>query len=230
MTLRIEETFEVRTSTASAWRHLREPRELARCLPGAELADQPQGERWAGCMTVRVGPARVAYEGTVAMEERDDASRRLRLRAEGTERLDGGTLRLATTVALADAGDDRTMVRVAADIDVDGRVAQLGPGMVEGVARPLLREFVAGVRASLEPRVSGTDGTATTEESLTLSGAFREHPMLRNTDTAMPTPSSSLSPRQATAMPVKRETRRVSLLPRLWHAALDRLRPPRGPR
>lgn len=224
MALRIEESFDVDAPLALVWTHLAEPRELARCLPGAEVAEHGTGPSRDARMLLRVGPVRLGYAGTMHLVERDDAAHRIRVRAEGAG--DDGSAGLDATIALLPAPERRTTVRVLAELDVTGRVTQFGPGMIEGVARQLLREFAACVRTTIEsdsPRTPGTDDAA--EDPMTLSGAYREHPMLRDTLVGIPSPVASLTPpRHATAMPLRRDTMPTSLLPRLWRAALDRLR------
>ena len=223
MPLRIEESFEVEAPLALVWAHLGEPRELARCLPGAELAEHAAGATHDARMLLRVGPVRLAYAGTMRVEEKDDALHRLRVRAEGAGA--DGHAGLEVAIALEPAGERRTTVHVQAALDVTGRVTQFGPGMIEGVARQLLHDFAGCVRATLEPRASGADGIPTTDESLTLSGAYREQPMLRDTLVGVRSPVAPFTPpRKATAVQRKRETARIPLLPRLWRAALDRLR------
>ena len=234
MALRIEESFEVEAPLALVWAHLGEPRELAWCLPGAEVAehgDGPSGDSRRtepraldARMLLRVGPVRLAYAGTMRVEEKDDVAYRLRVRAEGAGA--DGHAGLEVTIALEPAPERRTTVHVRTALDVTGRVTQFGPGMIEGVARQLLRDFAGCVRATLAGDDRRVDGGATTGESLTLSGAYREHPMLRDTMVEIPSPVASLTPppRNATAMPSQRETTRVALLPRLWRAAIGRLR------
>lgn len=227
MPLRIEESFEVEAPPALVWTCVGEPRELARCLSGAEVAEHGDGATRAldARIVLRVGPVRLAYAGTMRVEEKDDAAHRLRLRAEGTG--EDGSAGLDATIALAAAAERRTVVHVAAVLDIAGRVMQFGPGMIEGVARRLLGEFAACVRATVEPRTSGA-GDFATSESLTLSGAYREHPMLRDTLVGIRSPVASLTPaaapRHATAVAQRRETAATSLLPRLWRRAIDRLR------
>lgn len=237
--LRIEESFEVEAPPALVWTHLGEPRELARCVSGVELAEHgtgPSGDvrgretrALDARMLLRVGPVRLGYAGTMHVVERDDAAHRIRVRAEGAG--DDGRAGLDATIVLLPALERRTTVRVVAELDVTGRVTQFGPGMIEGVARQLLRDFAACVRRALEgdgQRTTGGDGD--TGESLTLSGAYREHPMLRDTLVDMRSPVASFTPpRNATAMPSRRETLRTAWIPRLWmprlwRAALDRLR------
>ena len=234
MALRIEESFEVEAPPALVWTHLGEPRELARCLPGAEVAEHGGGASGGtrtgqpraldARMLLRVGPVRLAYAGTMYVVERDDTAHRIHVRAEGAG--DDGSAGLDATIALSPALERRTIVRVVAELDVTGRVTQFGPGMIEGVARQLLRDFATCVRATLEgDGARATDTERDTATSLTVSGAYREHPMLRDTLVGIRSPVASFTPpRHATALHSRRETAPVALLPRLWRAALERLR------
>jgi hypothetical protein len=235
MRFQIDETFEVRAPVALVRDYLGDPRAATACVPGAELREQRDDRTWGARLTVRVGPASVAYEGALTVEAQEDTDRVARLRADGTEAAGSGSVHAAVTLGAREAGTGCAL-RVVADLDVVGRVEELGQPIVERVARQLARDFADRVRAVVEPRASGAAGAATTEESLTLSGAFREHPMLRDTLTGMPAASrdaSRVAPRVATAVPQKRETPRAGGLPMLLQGVRDRVRamfgaPPRS--
>jgi carbon monoxide dehydrogenase subunit G len=229
--VRLEESFEVRAPADLVWSYFTDPAQVMHCLPGGELATAPQAgnaDRCAGTVRVKVGPVTVVYDGVLTLDEHDAGTRRARLRAEGQERGGTGTASVATTVALAAAGQGLTTVRLATEAEVSGRIAEFGPVTMETVSRQVLRGFGECVRATLEPRASTATSPARTEESLTLSGAFREHPMLRDTDVGLKVPAGTPPARTATSMPEKRETAQIALLPRLWQALTDRLRPRDG--
>lgn len=220
MTLRVEESFEVRAPAALVWEWLVDPRQVAPCLPGARLADVDGEGRCTGTMEVRVGPATLRYEGTARIAERDDAARRLRVLASVRD-AGGDLVEFELDGAVADA-QGRSTVRVAIEAGGGGRIVEFGRATVELVARQLVLRTADCLRATVEPRASLAAMEALENESLTLSGAFREHPMLRDTavgmratrDTAPP------SPRGATAVPERRES---APAPGLWRTMLDRL-------
>lgn len=225
MALRIEETFEIRASRDLVWSWLTDPREVVQCLPGAELTEVRDPLTYAGRVKVKVGPVTIAYDGVATIEEQDHDARRIRMRAEGRESAGSGSARMTMTSTVEENAGGGSTVRVVADVDVVGRIVQFGRGMIESVSRQIFRQFSECVRATLEPRASSTSGMAVTEESLTLSGAFREHPMLRDTMTGMQAATKPYSPaRAATAVPGPRITEPVRILPMLWRAILDRLR------
>lgn len=56
MTFRIEETFQVEAPLPVVWSYLIDPRQVVRCIPGAELTGN-EGERvFLGTVKVKVGP------------------------------------------------------------------------------------------------------------------------------------------------------------------------------
>src|SRR5215208_6044948 len=145
MTFHFEEQFDVRAPAASAWRFLGEPPEMLRCVPGAELTEQTGPERWAGQLTMRAGPARLRYQGTLLVEHREDYAYRARLRADVQDTSDGAAAQMLVSIALETPPPPRehiTTARLTVDLDIAGRIAQLGPGMVEDVVRQLIREFI----------------------------------------------------------------------------------------
>jgi carbon monoxide dehydrogenase subunit G len=228
MALRIEETFDVRAPEDLVWRWLADPQQVVHCLPGAELTEARDERTFAGKVKVKVGPVTIVYDGVATIEELDDAARRIRMRAEGKEAAGSGSARMTMTTTLERNAAGGVMVRVVADVDVVGRIVQFGRGMIESVSKQIFRQFADCVSATLEPRaaaITAETSTGATEESLTLSGAFREHPMLRDTMTGLQTPAAPYAPpRTATAVPGHRETQPVPLLPMLWRAFVDWLR------
>ena len=55
---------------------------------------------------------------------------------------------ITSTVAALPGGD--TEVRVTADVDIVGKIAQFGRGMIEAVNKQMFRQFAECVRANLE--------------------------------------------------------------------------------
>lgn len=227
MALRIEETFDVRATEELVWSWLTDPREVVKCLPGAELTEERDARTFVGKVKVKVGPVTIGYEGVAVIEEQDDAAHRIRLRAEGKEAAGSGSARMSMTSTIEASENGVVVVRVVADVDVVGRIVQFGRGMIESVTKQIFRQFADCARSTLEPRAAALTGESATAtaESLTLSGAFREHPMLRDTMTGLQAPAAPYAPpRTATAVPERRETQPVALVPMMWRAFLGWLR------
>lgn len=152
MGTRIEKRFEVRAPPSEVWAFLVDPRRVVRCLPGAELAEVVDERTFRGSVKVKVGPATVSYQGRVSLVELDEEARRVRMVGEGREGGGAGAARMAMESQLTALPGGGTEVTVVADVDLAGRIVQLGRGMVEQVSQQLFEQFAACVRATLEPR------------------------------------------------------------------------------
>ena len=149
MAIRIQEVFEIQAHPDRVWSYLTDPRQVVNCLPGAELTSVQDDTTFLGRVKVKVGPISTAYAGKVILTERDEANRVVKMTGEGRESGGAGSAKMTMTssvVALANGGSE---VRVVADIDIVGRIAQFGRGMIESVNKQMFKQFTQCVRATL---------------------------------------------------------------------------------
>lgn len=152
MSLKIEETFQLRSPIDRVWGYLTDPRQVVMCLPGAELTSVESETVFLGKVKVKVGPITAGYSGKVTITERDDVAHIVRMIGEGRELSGGGggsakMTMTSTLVALATGG---TEVHVTADLDIVGKLAQFGRGMIESVNKQMFKQFTECVRTTLE--------------------------------------------------------------------------------
>jgi len=153
---RIEERFTVRAPVEEVWAYLVDPRRVVTCLPGAELTEVVDERTFHGAVKVKVGPVTVAYKGKVILEEVDAAARRVRMSGEGRESTGTGSARMSMESRLTQTPSGEVEVLVISDVDVVGRLVQLGRGMIEQVSHQLFAQFAACVKATLEAEAAGT--------------------------------------------------------------------------
>lgn len=149
MAIQIQETFAVQATPAQVWAYLVDPREVVKCLPGAELLEAQDERTFLGRVKVKIGPVTASYRGKARFVELDEAGRRVGLEGEGQETSGSGSAKMSMSseiVALPDGGAE---VRVQVEIEVVGRIVQFGRGMIEEVSRQLFRQFAACVQATL---------------------------------------------------------------------------------
>ncbi len=149
MPTRIEERFTVQVPVERVWSYLVDPRQVVGCLPGAELTEVVDDRTFHGAVKVKVGPVTVAYQGRVVLAEVDPAARRVRMQGEGRETGGAGSAKMSMESRLA-AVPGGTEVTVLAEVDVAGRLVQLGRGMIEQVSHQLFGQFAGCMRATLE--------------------------------------------------------------------------------
>jgi len=149
MSIRIEEVFEIQAHPDRVWSYLTDPRQVVNCLPGAELTSVENDTTFLGRVKVKVGPIVTAYAGKVILTERDDASRVVRMVGEGRESGGSGSAKMTMTSTVVALASGATEVRVTADVDIVGRIAQFGRGMIESVNKQMFKQFTECVRTTL---------------------------------------------------------------------------------
>jgi len=155
MGTRIEERFVVRAPADAVWAYLIDPRRVVRCLPGAELTEVVDERTFHGTVKVKVGPVTVGYQGRVVLVEVDQAARRVRMSGEGRESTGSGSARMSMESRVTAQPGGEAEVVVVAEVDIAGRLVQLGRGMMEQVSQQLFQQFAACVRATLEAAEAG---------------------------------------------------------------------------
>src|SRR5207253_7143507 len=101
-------------------------------------ADHPE---YKGVMKVKVGAISQQYDATITFVERDDSARRAVLAVKGKERRGPGTVNATMTSTLTERGEE-TVAEMVTDIQVTGRVAQFGRGIMADVGSRLTEQFV----------------------------------------------------------------------------------------
>ena len=137
--MKLEHEFTVPAPIDEAWKVLQDVERIAPCMPGATLLTI-DGDTFTGTVKVKVGPIQVTYKGQAEFKDRDDAAHRLVIEASGKEARGSGTAMAAVTTALLAEGDS-TRVWVETDLNVTGRPAQFGRGVMEEVSAKLIGQF-----------------------------------------------------------------------------------------
>lgn len=145
--MELKNTFRVGVAPAEAFAFLIDLERVARCMPGAKLTGR-DGDAYRGDLQLRAGPVRAAYSGTVTLQQVDERQRQAVLRASGSEVGGQGSAEAMITAAVAPDGD-RSIVTVETDLQIRGRAAQFGRGVIGDVAQRIIDQFAANLEATL---------------------------------------------------------------------------------
>jgi uncharacterized protein len=155
--MRLEQTFEVEAPLAQVWEALNDLERVAPCLPGAAITGHDEDGTYHGTFTVKLGPMTASYNGTIEIEDVDEAAHRATLKAKGTDKRGQGGAN-ATIVNTLSEHEGGTRVEAVTDFHITGRLAQFGRGgMMQDVSNRLLRDFASclstrlGEPAAAEP-------------------------------------------------------------------------------
>jgi len=156
MAMELDNSFTVPVPPDQAWDVLLDVQRIAPCMPGATV-DEVEGDVVNGRIKVKVGPVSLTYRGTAKFTERDPDARRVVMEASGKETRGAGTAAATVRASLApDASGDGTQVTMHTTMNVTGRPAQFGRGVMVEIGGKLVDQFAANL-AQLIAGDSGAD-------------------------------------------------------------------------
>ena len=147
--MKLEQSFEVAAPVERVWATLIDVEAVAPCLPGAEITGADDDGAYRGTFSVKLGPASAAYAGSLRLEQVDDASRTIVMRAEGSDKRGQGAAKATIESTVSESGDV-TRVAVVTDFTITGRLARFGRGgLMEDIANRLMRDFASCLEARI---------------------------------------------------------------------------------
>jgi uncharacterized protein len=194
MAMDLDNVFSVPTSPDRAWETLLDVEKIAPCMPGATVEDF-DGEVVTGRIKVKVGPVSLTYRGTAKFIERDPETRVVVLDASGKETRGAGTASATVRASLEPEGSgDSTRVVIHTTMNVTGRPAQFGRGVIAEVGGKLVAKFADNLAQLISGGGgAGTDGSpAGTSAPTSDTGSQDTKPGLNGTPPAV-TPSPTVT-------------------------------------
>jgi carbon monoxide dehydrogenase subunit G len=159
MAIHLENEFTVPASTDEVWEFLLDPRRVAPCMPGAELTEVVNDHQYKGKVNIKMGPVSLSFNGDVDITVRDDAAKRMVMKAKGSEMKGKGQAN-ATVVSSLERNGSGTRMRISQDLDLSGPLAQYGRGMIQDVTGSLMDEFADRIQADLSRGRNGAAAAA----------------------------------------------------------------------
>src|ERR1700685_3416796 len=141
--MELEHSFTVPVPLDQAWDVLLDVEQVAPCMPGATL-DAVDGDEIKGKVKVKVGPISITYAGTARFTERNRDAGVVTLEAAGKETRGSGPAPATIRSELHDR-DGQTEVTVHTSLNVTGRPAQFGRGVMADVSEKLIGVFASNL-------------------------------------------------------------------------------------
>ncbi|WP_127126836.1 SRPBCC family protein [Georgenia sp. SYP-B2076] len=146
--MELTNTFDVAATPDVVWQTVGDMRQVALCLPGAVIESQ-DGDTYRGRVQVKVGPISMGLGGTATVVSRDDAERRMEVRILAEDLHGQGTVEATMVVSAVPAGAATTVTIVTA-MQLGGKVAQFGSGLVTQVSGRIVRQVAKRMGALVE--------------------------------------------------------------------------------
>jgi carbon monoxide dehydrogenase subunit G len=139
--------FRVDAPLDVAWSVLTDIPTVIDCVPGAGL-DRRDGDDYHAHVAIKVGPVGMTMSGKASVVSRDDAGREMVVRGSARDRRGNGTTE-ATVRLLARDDGGRAVVTVTTDLELSGRIAQFGTGVITQVSNRIIGQFADRLDAAI---------------------------------------------------------------------------------
>lgn len=171
--MQLEHSFTVPAAIDDAWKVLLDIELIAPCMPGAAI-DSVDGDDFTGTVKVKLGPIGLTYKGKASFVEKDEATHRAVIDAQGRDARGNGTAKAKVSATLTEQSPSQTKVDVITDLDITGKPAQFGRGVMVDVGNKLIGQFadcLAGKLAGGGPAAEAAAASVAAEPSTTAAGA-----------------------------------------------------------
>lgn len=146
--------FSVDAPLDIAWSALTDIPRVVECIPGAELEGH-EGDDYRAKVAVKVGPVGLTLSGTATVVSRDDTAHQMVVRGQARDRKGNGSAEATVTMSAREHAG-RAEVTVRTDLELGGRIAQFGSGVISQVSNRILGQFVR----RLNSMITSPDGAA----------------------------------------------------------------------
>ena len=156
--MQLTDEFTVPVAPDVAFERLLDLEQVAGCVPGGQVEPPDSDGVYAGRVTVKLGPMRFSYDGTLRVVERDDVARTAVI--EGAGKASGGaeSARVRSVMEVVPDGHG-SRVQMRTELQMKGRAAQMGAGIIGGVSKRMVKQAAECLAAKLSvPGESATDG------------------------------------------------------------------------
>jgi carbon monoxide dehydrogenase subunit G len=196
MKVALDKVFPLDATAESAWQLLQDIETVAGCMPGAKITERIDETHYKGTITVRLGPATMAFKGEIEVLNLDPAVRSLHMVGKGSDTTGTSAASMDLTAAVRATGATCELAGKS-EVTMSGKAAALGGRLMGPVADQMLKQFVANFAVRLQAlqarqaeaagdgvAAAGVTGTATTATTASASSAAAA------TTTATPEPAA----------------------------------------
>jgi uncharacterized protein len=138
--MKLQNEFTVAVPVERVWETLLDIETVAGFLPGATIEPGEEDGTYRGAMKVKLGPMTVNYTGTARLADVDEAARTADIEVRAKEAKGHGTAAAVIRNTLVEQNGS-TRVVAETDLQITGRQAQFGRGIMQDVAGRMLGQF-----------------------------------------------------------------------------------------
>ena len=158
--MKLTGSYEMNVKKEAVWKALNDPNILKQCIPGCESFDKESSNIFNATVTNQIGPMNATFSGTVTLSNiRENQS--YTLSGEGQSPV--GFANGSAEVKLIEKNGITTLT-YEVDVNVGGKIAQLGSRLINGVAKKMSDYFFGRLADLVAPITKQENKTTAIEE------------------------------------------------------------------
>ena len=136
--MNIHGEFRIPAPRERVWEALGDPQVLKECIPGCESMERQSDHEFFAVIRSRIGPVNAKFDSRIVLSH-PVAPESYTISGEGK----GGVAGFGKGVAEVrlDGDGDQTVLHYKAELQVGGKLAQIGSRLVSGAARKIVSDF-----------------------------------------------------------------------------------------
>jgi carbon monoxide dehydrogenase subunit G len=152
--IEIQNEFKVPADPSTVYDYLLELEQVGQCIPGAQVGPAADGGAHPAEIVVKLGPMRFNYQGSVRLEDRVEPELKATLRADLREARGQGSANARMEMSV-EGEDNGARVVTRTEVQLTGRAASMGRGVIDDVAARMVDDMAACVTQRLGSRPAG---------------------------------------------------------------------------
>ena len=145
--MKLTGSYKLNVKKEIVWQALNNPDILKQCIPGCESFEKKSDTIFNATATNQIGPMNATFSGTVTLSNIQD-NQSYTLSGEGQSSV--GFVNGSADVKLTEENESTTL-SYEVDVNVGGKVAQLGSRLIDGVAKKMSNYFFGHFSDLVDP-------------------------------------------------------------------------------
>ncbi|MGE5216056.1 MAG: CoxG family protein [Chloroflexota bacterium] len=147
--MQFQKEVEILVPREKVWNFIWDVDRFIACVPGCKEAKTIEhGKKYSATMVEKVGPFKVEFPTQIEVLERQELAH-IKAQASGSDNKIGSRMKVDLDVNLREQ-DNKTVLGFVATVDILGKLAALGHGIIKRKADQVLDEFALAVKKRLE--------------------------------------------------------------------------------
>jgi uncharacterized protein len=146
--IEVRNEFRVPADPGTVYDYLLQLEQVGHCIPGAQVGPAGDDGAYPAEIVVKLGPMRFNYRGSVRLEDRVEPERKATLMADVREARGQGSAKARMEMSV-EGEDNGARVVTRTEVQMTGRAASMGRGVIDDVAARMVDDMAACVTQRL---------------------------------------------------------------------------------